>query len=123
METKYLLHKKIKTLSNIHDPDFLRQYITAQKVKFTIKDFFSKCDQIRSVPAVFVQYIYVKARHHRCLTGPLRPYHIIMEVPIIWKAVQSYGPINQSKSMDLFLYDKDLRHERVNESTIKSTSR
>ena len=26
----------------------LLKYITAQKMKFSIKDFFSKCDQIRS---------------------------------------------------------------------------
>ena len=28
--------------------NLLREYITAQKMKFSIKDFFSKCDQIRS---------------------------------------------------------------------------
>ena len=29
--------------------DFLKEYyITAQKIKFSIKDFFSECDQIRS---------------------------------------------------------------------------
>ena len=29
-----------------------RKYITAQKMKFSIKDFFSKCDQIRSFLAM-----------------------------------------------------------------------
>ena len=32
------------------DPHVIKllKYITAQKMKFSIKDFFSKCDQIRS---------------------------------------------------------------------------
>ena len=28
--------------------NFLKKYLTAQKIKFSIKDFFSKCDQICS---------------------------------------------------------------------------
>ena len=32
-------------------------HITAQKMKFSIKDFFSKCDQIRSVLKKFTEEI------------------------------------------------------------------
>ena len=47
--------KKLRPCQTYVTQTFLvwRQYITAQKMKFTITDFFSKCDQIRSVPAVF----------------------------------------------------------------------
>ena len=39
----------------------------------------------------------------------------ISEVPIVYKQVIDL----QSKSMDWFLYDKDLHHERVKKSIIK----
>ena len=39
---------------------------TAQKMKFSIKDFFSKCDQIRRIPAdlvLFTEEILNGKRH------------------------------------------------------------
>ena len=35
-------------LKGHEDNSFLQVSVTAQKMKFSIKDFFSKCDQIRS---------------------------------------------------------------------------
>ena len=59
--------------------------ITAQKMKFSIKDFFSKCDkQIWS--------------------------HLLKSLTLSWRRPLSY----RNQSMDWFLYDKGLRHERVN---------
>ena len=56
-------------MSSIYVETFLRKYLTAkihytaQKLKFSIKDFFSKCDQIRSLA------VFVKTLHHRFLIG------------------------------------------------------
>ena len=45
------LNKKIfdsKKLENLFQSTKTKAFNTAQKIKFFIKDFFSKCDQIRS---------------------------------------------------------------------------
>ena len=43
-------HKlKYNDLNQVNNVIMLSSLITAQKVKFFIKDFFSKCDQIRSL--------------------------------------------------------------------------
>ena len=38
--------------------------ITTQKVKFSIKDFFNKCDQIRSADLVTFTEEILNAKHH-----------------------------------------------------------
>ena len=38
---------------------------TAQKIKFSIKDFFSKCDQIRRKIANYIENLPNKARANR----------------------------------------------------------
>ena len=44
---------------------------TAQKMKFFIMDFFSKCDQIRSELRILAVNYCCKALHLRCLRGVL----------------------------------------------------
>ena len=46
------MHKKIKIMyenekRNVQKKDFLVPIYTVQKIKSSIKDFFSQCDQIR----------------------------------------------------------------------------
>ena len=48
----YAIHQKIDNLWHEKEEDFfcvwlLKHITTAQKMKFSIKDFFSKCDRIR----------------------------------------------------------------------------
>ena len=45
IEISHLTSEFVKTTKK---PDFFYHMITAQKMKFSIKDFFSKCDQSRS---------------------------------------------------------------------------
>ena len=67
---------------------------TAQKMKFSIKDFFSKCDQILS---------FLRMWSHLLKKS-------LMETSIF---VQCHPTDLLSKSMDWFLHDRDLHHERV----------
>ena len=52
----HCLKCSIDLLYQIYDPRSIRSSVTcaAQKMKFSIQDFFSKCDQIRSFQIIFV---------------------------------------------------------------------
>ena len=55
---------------------FVETYRTTQKMKFSINDFFSKCDQIRKDNQVFQFVKFIKMRHVRTYTifQDLLPY-------------------------------------------------
>ena len=91
----------------------------AQKMKFPIKDFFSRCDQIRSKlwiwshllkKSLMENFIFCAVKGAVYLFYDGGPYHIETS-PLICR---NHSIDLLCKPMDWFLYDRDLRHERVN---------
>ena len=74
---------------------YSRSLFLLTKMKFSIKDFFSKCDQIRSFLRIWSHLL------KKSLT-------------LSWRRPLSYRNQSLRKSMDWFLYDQGLHHEKVN---------
>ena len=89
---------------------------TAQKTKFSIKDFFSKCDQIRRKLRIWSHFLkkslienFIFCAVKVCLTIF---EHYVFVLTLSWLRSLLY----RDQSIDLhswFLYDRNLRHERV----------
>ena len=112
-------------------------------MKLSIKDFFSKCNQIykklrigwfplrikqrlqwfrkstiTTTRKIFILYknLLMFTQRNRCRCFPENILKIWIFLTLSWRRPISYRPQSidlRSKSMDLFLYDIGLRHERV----------
>ena len=89
---------------------------TAQKAKFSITDFFSKCDQIRRKLRIWAHFLkkslienFIFCAVKVCLTIF---EHYVLALTLSWLRSLLY----RDQSIDLhswFPYDRNLRHERV----------
>ena len=77
----------------------------------------SECRKIRTRKTPNTDTLHANYRYEHILEAYLGPCQI--SLTLSWRRPLSYrnqSIDSESKSMDWFLYDKDLRHERVNET-------
>ena len=78
---------------------------TAQKVKFPVKDFFSKCDQIRSFPRILVTFteeILNGKLHFLCSDKTCKSFFLAQEIPDLSLFKLDYTLISCEKSENIY---------------------